>query len=252
VRPRPEDHDELDVTEDDPARCGWLKVTVGAFMGDRERLVGFVVVGAAYHERVGTREVVVDTDDLDLRRGLRDARLKVRVLFAGQDDACIAIPRAKRAANGLREQHEVVRRTDVMLEELPPGGCARLAALFLVVALVAMVLLALAGCSLPRPPVTGGPLVNEIQRVVRANVGRVRPCYERGLRSNPTLHGRVVVHFLIGRDGVADDVANAGSDLPDSEAVWCVVRSFEGLKFPTLAGGYVNVNYPLLLAPGAL
>ncbi|MEO8797655.1 MAG: hypothetical protein ABI551_07210, partial [Polyangiaceae bacterium] len=36
-----------------------------------------------------------------------------------------------------------------------------------------------------------------IQRIVRQNAGRYRACYESGLRSNPSLGGRVAVKFVI-------------------------------------------------------
>lgn len=39
-----------------------------------------------------------------------------------------------------------------------------------------------------------------IQRVVRANFGVMRRCYEDGLRSDPWLMGRVITRFVIGVD----------------------------------------------------
>jgi len=89
-----------------------------------------------------------------------------------------------------------------------------------------------------------------IQRIVRQNFGRFRLCYENGLRSSPSLQGRVSVAFVIGRDGAVSSVQNAGSDLPDSAVVSCVVRSFYGLAFPQPDGGIVTVTYPIMLTPG--
>ncbi|WP_170319400.1 AgmX/PglI C-terminal domain-containing protein [Polyangium spumosum] len=88
-----------------------------------------------------------------------------------------------------------------------------------------------------------------IQRIVRRNFGRFRLCYERGLRTNPDLSGRVAVRFVIGRDGSVVNVANGGSDLPNAEVVTCVVRAFQGLSFPQPEGGIVTVNYPILFSP---
>lgn len=84
-----------------------------------------------------------------------------------------------------------------------------------------------------------------IQRIVRQNFGRFRLCYENGLRNNPALAGRVVVRFVIGRDGAVGSVGNGGSDLPDGGVVSCVVRSFGGLSFPQPEGGIVTVTYPI-------
>jgi hypothetical protein len=88
-----------------------------------------------------------------------------------------------------------------------------------------------------------------IQRVVRANFGRYRLCYERGLRSNPALAGRVAVRFVISRDGSVGAVSDAGSDLRDRDMVQCVVRTFYGLSFPQPEGGIVTVVYPIVFAP---
>ncbi len=90
-----------------------------------------------------------------------------------------------------------------------------------------------------------------IQRTVRQNFGRFRMCYEGGLRSNPSLTGRVSVRFVIGRDGAVSQVGNAGSDLPSPEVVQCVTSAFYGLSFPQPDGGIVTVIYPILFTPGS-
>ena len=88
-----------------------------------------------------------------------------------------------------------------------------------------------------------------IQRIVRSNFGRFRNCYDAGLRTNPALAGRVVTKFVIGRDGAVGVSLNGGSDLPSSEVVNCVVRSFQNLSFPAPSGGQVTVVYPLAFSP---
>jgi len=89
-----------------------------------------------------------------------------------------------------------------------------------------------------------------IQRIVRQNFGRFRLCYENGLRNNPNLEGRVVVRFIIGRDGSVSSVSNGGSDMPDSGVVSCVARAFYGLSFPQPDGGIISVTYPIRFSPG--
>jgi hypothetical protein len=98
----------------------------------------------------------------------------------------------------------------------------------------------------------GGRLPPEvIQRIVRQNFGRFRACYESGLRSNPSLQGRVGVKFVIDRTGAISLVADGGSDLPDRSVVQCVVRSFASLSFPQPEGGMVTVVYPIMFTPGS-
>lgn len=89
-----------------------------------------------------------------------------------------------------------------------------------------------------------------IQRIVRQNFGRMRLCYENGLRGNPGLQGRVSTKFVIGRDGAVATSQDAGSDLPDQKVVSCVVSSFANLSFPAPEGGIATVVYPLSLSPG--
>ncbi len=89
-----------------------------------------------------------------------------------------------------------------------------------------------------------------IQRIVRQNFGRFRMCYENGLRSNPSLQGRVSVRFIIGRDGGVSAVGNSGSDLPDPAVTQCVISAFYGLSFPEPERGIVTVVYPIMFTPG--
>jgi hypothetical protein len=88
-----------------------------------------------------------------------------------------------------------------------------------------------------------------IQRIVRQNFGRFRLCYENALRSNPNLQGRVVVRFVIGRDGGVSNVGGGG-DIPDGSVISCVTRAFYGLSFPQPEGGIVTVSYPIVFTPG--
>jgi hypothetical protein len=89
-----------------------------------------------------------------------------------------------------------------------------------------------------------------IQRIVRQNFGRFSMCYQNGLRTNPTLAGRVAVRFIIDRTGAVSSVSDGGSDLPDQGVVGCVVRGFSGLSFPQPEGGIVTVVYPISFSPG--
>jgi len=90
-----------------------------------------------------------------------------------------------------------------------------------------------------------------IQGTVRTRYATFRKCYEGGLRRDPTLRGRVSVRFAISDTGVASSASDGGSELPDSQVVECVVRTFEGLQFPAPNGGRVWVVYPVFLEPGS-
>src|SRR6185436_652256 len=83
------------------------------------------------------------------------------------------------------------------------------------------------GAHRPTPPklrmgmtmVSGRMPAESIRRVMRQNYGRFRGCYHRGLLRNPSLEGRVVLRFVIGRDGNVIDVRDGGSQLADDGVV---------------------------------
>jgi hypothetical protein len=88
-----------------------------------------------------------------------------------------------------------------------------------------------------------------IAAVVGGRMGFFRRCYAEGLHNNPNLQGRVSMRFVIGRDGVASEPGNGGSDLPDASVVQCIVKAAAGLTFPPPEGGIVTVVAPFMFAP---
>jgi len=85
-----------------------------------------------------------------------------------------------------------------------------------------------------------------IQRIVRQNFGRFRACYQDGLLSNPDLAGRVVIRFVIGRDGRVSSASVNRATLDDEAVTQCLAESFNRLTFPQPAGGKVTVSYPIV------
>jgi hypothetical protein len=99
-------------------------------------------------------------------------------------------------------------------------------------------------------PTVNGRLPPEvIQRIVRANDGRYRFCYQTGLKANPALTGRVTVRFMIDRTGAVALAADGGSDIPDASVRQCVVSAFTSLSFPAPDSGTVTVVYPITFSP---
>jgi hypothetical protein len=89
-----------------------------------------------------------------------------------------------------------------------------------------------------------------IQRIVLQQRGALLQCYQQGLQRNPTLEGRVAVHFLIDRQGAVAFAADGGSDLPDDSVRACVASRFRTLSFPAPQGGTVNVVFGFAFSPG--
>jgi hypothetical protein len=95
-----------------------------------------------------------------------------------------------------------------------------------------------------------GLTAEEINRVVKARAGVFKACYQHELNRSPGLGGKIVVHFVIGGDGVVKSAKTAGGSTLRNDAVEsCVTSNIMRLKFPA-KGGQANVNYPFLFQPG--
>lgn len=91
----------------------------------------------------------------------------------------------------------------------------------------------------------------EIRRIVRANYGTYRKCYEAGLGRYAKLEGKVTLRFVIERDGTVSNAVVSDSTLPDCQVARCVRDGFKTLRFPKpRGGGIVTVQYPIMLQPG--
>jgi hypothetical protein len=86
-----------------------------------------------------------------------------------------------------------------------------------------------------------------IDRVLRRSLSSAQLCYDKGLRADPDLAGRVTARFTIEAGGSVSNVSDAGSDLPNAETIRCVLGALQSLTFPRPEGGPVTATIPLLL-----
>lgn len=89
-----------------------------------------------------------------------------------------------------------------------------------------------------------------VTRQIRARIRAIQSCYERELRNNPTLAGRVLVSFTIQTTGSVSG-ARATENTTGSPAVAsCVVNTIRRFRFtPGPEGGSVTFAYPFVFAP---
>lgn len=107
------------------------------------------------------------------------------------------------------------------------------------------------GASSGAPIILGALDKNVIDRVIHENVGAVKACYEQGLMRGPSLAGKVVVKFVIAKDGSVSSAVMKSSNLGDAEVEACISQALMGLSFPAPAGGgIVIVSYPFMFQPG--
>lgn len=89
-----------------------------------------------------------------------------------------------------------------------------------------------------------------IRKIVRASFGKYRKCYEAGLGKDPTLEGKVIVRFVIDRQGKVSAVGIAPeSTMPDDTVSTCIAEAYKTLEFPQPEGGIVTVTYPIMFSP---
>ena len=98
-----------------------------------------------------------------------------------------------------------------------------------------------------REPAAAGSIdIEEVQQVIRANMGRIKVCYREGLRENPDLRGEVKVLFTIGLDGRVVSMSIASSTLNNRNVENCILLRFSRMQFPRPQGGPVTIKYPLI------
>jgi TonB family protein len=105
---------------------------------------------------------------------------------------------------------------------------------------------------IPGQVIGNGSLDKEIiRRIVRRHLNEVRFCYEQALPRHPTLAGRAVVQFMIGKDGQVMTSVLQSSTLSMASVESCVVTAVKRWPFPAPErGGLTIVSYPFQFAPG--
>ncbi|WP_438038493.1 hypothetical protein [Sorangium sp. So ce128] len=126
----------------------------------------------------------------------------------------------------------------------------------------------------PYDPIKGKAHIppHVVRSVVQERFGEMRACFEKGLRQNPKLQGRLPVHLVVDGEGkvtYAGDADRPPEDAPllialpspgatppsspapplrDAKVVGCVLDVFRGLRFPSAADrkSVATVVYPVV------
>jgi hypothetical protein len=80
----------------------------------------------------------------------------------------------------------------------------------------------------------------------------IASCYEKALKNNPALKGKVLVKFKLAEDSkVLSGVEIASSDLKDQDVEKCIVLETSDLRLGEPADAPASVSYPLEFEPKA-
>ena len=92
---------------------------------------------------------------------------------------------------------------------------------------------------------------DEIRGVVTDSMGQVRACYERSLKADPSLRGRLLVSWRISAEGEVSGarVKETDAKLNDDGLHACVTEAISGWTFPDSARS-TTVTFPFTLLPG--
>ncbi|MBZ0274357.1 AgmX/PglI C-terminal domain-containing protein [bacterium] len=83
-----------------------------------------------------------------------------------------------------------------------------------------------------------------VLRVISANLGGVRSCYERSLKYNPNIAGRFFVQITVGADGSVANVEVLDDTLRYGDLTNCLVKRVYAWRFPAPMGGRYVFSYP--------
>ena len=85
-----------------------------------------------------------------------------------------------------------------------------------------------------------------VSKEVRARIGAVKACYERALKRNPSLSGKIKVRWTITAAGTVSGVDIADDSMGDSEVSSCIKQLVARWRFPAPSGGSVEVEFPFV------
>ncbi len=91
--------------------------------------------------------------------------------------------------------------------------------------------------------------IEEIRRVFDANKGAIYAIYNRALRRDPSLLGKVVLELVIEPSGQVSVCEVVSSDLPDEDMMAKIVRRVQLFDFGEKEVGVTRISYPVHFLP---
>ncbi len=101
----------------------------------------------------------------------------------------------------------------------------------------------------PKPVDSRQRSIEEIRRVFDANKGSIFAIYNRALRSDPTLQGKVVLELVISPSGQVSDVNVVASELADEALVAKIMSRIRLFNFGERDVSITTISYPVHFLP---
>lgn len=87
-----------------------------------------------------------------------------------------------------------------------------------------------------------------VAQEVNRRIGVLKGCYERALRRDPTLSGKIIIQFTISGSGKVSSAKATTNELTP-EVGSCITSAFMGFRFPPPEGGSLTFEYPFMFTP---
>lgn len=92
---------------------------------------------------------------------------------------------------------------------------------------------------------------NALAKYVKQRLAAITGCYERELKRNPSLKGKVVVRFTIGTSGRVTEIDIEENSLANDAVGACIKAVIRGWVFPFKPESDVPVAYPFVFSPAS-
>jgi len=90
---------------------------------------------------------------------------------------------------------------------------------------------------------------NKISETVKRRMGAVKSCYEKELKRNSQLQGKIAMQFTIEESGRVGDVVVKQDTMGDPAVGECIKAAISRWRFDSPEGGSITVGYPFIFSP---
>ena len=99
------------------------------------------------------------------------------------------------------------------------------------------------------PEVDGDLDPNAVAKYVKARMASIKECYERELKRDPKLAGKLTISFTIETDGKISETYVESNSMGNKNVANCITGRIRSWRFPKPKGGSVTVAYPFIFSP---
>jgi outer membrane biosynthesis protein TonB len=103
--------------------------------------------------------------------------------------------------------------------------------------------------SFGRPDIDGSMDSKSVSKVVRRHSRAIKRCYEKALKANPKLKGKIVVDWTINMRGRVEHASVASDTIRDPGMKKCILSTIRRMRFPKPEDGPVPLSYPFIFSP---